>query len=156
MQTINEENRIEELTSKELKASLESNIELLHSGKIEVVYLREEEIVLIPIYMYELYINTAKYHSNEIVSAQTFANDMQKLLVQVKTSKLEKLAIIYEDRLMVGVLRYEEYVQIKEVFEKQEAIDIAKVIEERVTHFKGKLVIYSMEDMEEYFKSRGV
>jgi len=152
MQEFKENSRIKELTIEKLRAKLENNIGLLESEEIEAIYLKSEDVILIPIYLYELYsseVNSAKYQSNEIVSLQTFKTNTAFLLDKLREYKVDKVAIIYEDKLMLVVMRFKEYEQLKELFEKRENIDISKVIKERVNLFGGEVVYVSHEEMEE-------
>ncbi|MDF1879044.1 hypothetical protein JHD46_05245 [Sulfurimonas sp. SAG-AH-194-C20] len=144
------------LTIEELEDSFEEQIELIKSGEIEAIYLTNEHTVLLPIDQYELYINEvniAKYQSNEIVSLQTFKHNSAYILNKLRANKIDKVAIIYEDKLMLIVMRLAEYEQAKELFKGRDTLDISKIIEERIGKF-GEVVRCSKEDIEELLKDQ--
>jgi prevent-host-death family protein len=96
------------------------------------------------------------YARDEMVGITELGKSLGKFLDKVVSNPLNKLAIIRRNEPEAVIIPIKEYEYMKQASEIYEDMQIAKVIEERMMNPDKPAEMCSMEEMDEYFKSRGI
>jgi len=81
-----------------------------------------------------------KYSQNELFSITDFTKQISKLLKEIKSSGLEKIGILKNNRLEVVVLSTEEYARLKQIEEESKSQTWTYWKDEELDNF-GKIAI---------------
>jgi len=96
------------------------------------------------------------YARDEMVGITELGKSLGKFLDKVVSNPLNKLAIIRRNEPEAVIIPIKEYEYMKQAAEMYEDMQIAKVIKERMMNPDKPAKMCSMEEMDEYFKSRGI
>ena len=96
------------------------------------------------------------YARDEMVGITELGKSLGKFLDKVVQNPMNKLAIIRRNEPEAVIIPIKEYEQMREAANRYEDMQIAEIIKERVINRKEPIKYHSMEDMEKYFKNRGL
>ena len=96
------------------------------------------------------------YARDELVGITELGKSLGKFLDKVVENPLNKLAIIRRNEPEAVIIPIKEYEYMKQATDMYEDMQIAQVIKERVIDKKEPIKMHTMEDMEKYFKLRGI
>ena len=96
------------------------------------------------------------YARDEMVGITELSKSLGKYLDKVIANPFNKIAIIRRNEPEAVIVPIKEYEHMKEASEILENMQIAKIIEERVTNRKEPVKYLNMDDMEKYFENRGI
>jgi len=96
------------------------------------------------------------YARDEMVGITELGKSLGKYLDKLIEKPFNKLAIIRRNEPEAVIIPIEEYEYMKRQADLLEDMQIAQVLKERVLDKKEPINYTSLEEMEEYFKSRGI
>ena len=96
------------------------------------------------------------YARDEMVGITELSKSLGKYLDKVIANPFNKIAIIRRNEPEAVIVPIKEYEYMKEASDMLEDMQIAKIIEERVTNRKEPVKYLNMDDMEKYFENRGI
>jgi prevent-host-death family protein len=96
------------------------------------------------------------YARDEMVGITELGKSLGKYLDKVLENPFNKLAIIRRNEPEAVIVPIQEYEHMKRQADILEDMQIAQTIKERVLDRKEPAKYVSPEEMEEYFKSRGI
>ena len=89
-----------------------------------------------------------RYTKDEIQASSSVSRNFGSILDKLKKKKLEKIAVMRNNRLEAVILPIEDYEKMNELEELQEQLEIYKIVKER-EKIKGKSVSFDSV-IEEY------
>ena len=96
------------------------------------------------------------YKRDEMVGITELSKSLGKYLDKVISSPLNKLAIIRRNEPEAVIVPIAEYEYMKASADYLEDMEIAEVIKKRVLDKTEPIETISFDEMEEYFKQRGI
>ena len=96
------------------------------------------------------------YARDEMVGITELSKSLGKYLDKVISNPLGKLAIIRRNEPEAVIVPIAEYEHMKAASDYLEDIEIAKMLKGRVFDRQESAKMISMDEMEEYFKDRGI
>ena len=95
------------------------------------------------------------YARDEMVGITELSKSLGKYLDKVVSNSFNKIAIIRRNEPEAVIVPIKEYEYMREASNRLEDMEIAKIIEERVTNRKEPVKYLTLEELEENLRKRG-
>ena len=95
------------------------------------------------------------YARDEMVGITELSKSLGKYLDKVVSNSFNKIAIIRRNEPEAVIIPIKEYEYMKEASDMLEDMQIAKIIEERVTNRKEPVKYLTLNELEENLRKRG-
>ena len=96
------------------------------------------------------------YAKNEMINISEFENSVSGFVDKISSKVVEKIAIVKDNKPKAVLISADEYEKLKEFDEYLEAIEIERIITERVINAKKPIKMLNEDDIREIFKARGI